>query len=134
MSESPDERQELDADHREHGNSEAAKWRRKLRDTEAERDRYASRLAEIQRGSVETLLVGESVAFDALEATGATLTNLLDAEGQVDPDKVRGAAQHARNVLGIDRHAGLFVPAEGRIPPAPAGSTFSAAFAPRDKR
>lgn len=117
----------------EDGNAEAAKWRRKLRDTEKERDTLAARVVDIQRNQIASLLEREHVTIDALTATGATLADLCDSGGRVDAERVRAAAERARDVLGIKVHAGLHVPAEGKIPPAaPSRPGFASAFAPKD--
>lgn len=115
-------------------NAEAAKWRTKLRAAESERDLLSARVVEIQRHQIDALLEGERVTFDALTAAGATLSDLLDSGGRVDADKVHAAAERARDVLGINIHAGLHVPAEGQIPPPPKSDSFSSAFAPKDSR
>ena len=131
MSESPTDKHQ-DVEHQD-GNAEAAAYRRRLRDTEAERDKLTDRIAVLQRQQINTLLERESITIDALEAAGSTLPDLLAEGGRVDTDKVLDAAERARDVLGINRHAGLHVPAEGKIPSPPA-SRFSAAFAPKDRR
>lgn len=102
----------------ETGNREAAKWRRQLRDTEAERDALAQRVEAMQRAEVERLAgtthrIAEPAA---LWASGVTLPDLLGEDGHVDPDKVKTAAENAISALGLARRkpAG-YVKNEGRI-------------------
>lgn len=77
------------ADPPEGGNSEAAKYRRRLRDTEAERDAHAARIEAFQRRDVARL-AGESLAQpeDLFDVGGRDLADLLDDSGEVDPEKV----------------------------------------------
>lgn len=110
--------------------SEAAKYRRRLRDTEKERDELAARVEAMQRQQVETLLSRERMTPKALWAV-TELADVLTDDGLVDPVKVKAAAQAARKELGID--AGLYVAAEGKVP-KPAGNTFTTAFKPPTTR
>lgn len=73
-------------------NREAAKYRTKLRETEAERDTLAGRLEMMQRAEVARL-AGEKLAIgaDILDIAGTPLAELLSDEGTVDPDKVTAA-------------------------------------------
>lgn len=75
------------------GNPEAARFRRRLRDTERERDRLAEQVqrmqtADVARVAADTLAEGG----DLLALGGTTLPDLLDDDGNVDPDAVRSAA------------------------------------------
>ena len=74
------------------GNAEAAKYRRRLRDTEAERDTLAARLTALQRAEAEALAAERLVDGEDLFRYGSTLDDLLGDEGQVDPQKVAAAA------------------------------------------
>lgn len=105
---------------------EAARYRRRLREVEAERDRLAAQVEHLQRGIVEGLLDMEAVGLDALTATGSELADLLDDNGLPDAHKVRQAAQDARVALGIP--GPLYVPAEGPIPARGRPGGFKAAF------
>jgi hypothetical protein len=112
---------------------EAARWRRKLRDAEAERDALAARVESLQHRHVATLLDRENVTPEAVWAAGMTLADLLDTEGTPDPEKVTAAAATARDLLGIT--PGLYVPAEGRIPTAARTNQFADSFRPsKDRR
>lgn len=69
---------------------EAARYRRRLRDTEAERDRMAATVQSYQRRDVESAAT-ELAAPGDLWLAGVQLPDLLDEGGQVDQDKVREA-------------------------------------------
>lgn len=83
---------------------EAAKYRRRLRDAEAERDALKGRLEAIQRQHVEHLAqsVGR-IRPGALWASGVTLDMLLDGNGNVDAAKVEQACEEASALLGLAR-------------------------------
>ncbi|MBU3749817.1 MAG: hypothetical protein FGM52_05100 [Mycobacterium sp.] len=83
------------------GNTEAAKYRTRLRDTEAQRDALAATLTGLQRGRVECIAAAHGVTAEALWASGAELDALLGADGDPDPEAVAAAADTAREVLGI---------------------------------
>lgn len=83
---------------------EAAKWRRRLRDTEAERDDLASRLDTMQRREVARLATtpgrdqdGHPVPtlYDASDvfADDADLADLLDDDGALDEQRIRAAIE-----------------------------------------
>lgn len=88
----PTEAQEAQ-DAPESGNSEAARYRRRLRDAEAERDAHATRIEAFQRRDVARL-AGETLAqpSDLFDVGGRDLADLLDDAGEVDADKVTMAA------------------------------------------
>lgn len=82
---------------------EAAKYRRQLRETEAERDALAQRVETLQRAEAERI-AGETVTRPAaLWAAGIELPDLLDADGNVDPHRVREAVRTAAESLGLAR-------------------------------
>jgi len=72
---------------------EAAKYRRKLRTVETERDGLAERLAGYQRREAERLAAAELSRGDDLWIGDTDVTAVLDDEGNVDPDKVSAAVQ-----------------------------------------
>lgn len=80
---------------------EAAKYRRRLRETEAERDALAAQIDAMRRAEVERLaaLPNPALLWDA----GTDLAELMDDEGQVDPDKVDAAARRLADTYGVDR-------------------------------
>ncbi|OBA87128.1 hypothetical protein A5642_20550 [Mycolicibacterium mucogenicum] len=107
------------------GNREAAKYRRKLRETEAERDTLVQRLESMQRAEAERL-AGEHLAKGVALWLGDTaLADLLNGDGNVDPDKVAHRASQVRDEFGLyppNRKQNV-VPREGENPQAGRRST-----------
>lgn len=74
------------------GNSEAARWRVKLRETETERDALKARVGDMQAAEVSRLATGPGALHDGGDLLLTTqLADLLDDEGNVDPEKVTTA-------------------------------------------
>lgn len=69
-------------------NSEAARYRRRLRETEAERDALRGRVEHMQRGEVERLAAARLADAADVWRDGAQIADLLDDNGNVDPTKV----------------------------------------------
>ena len=70
---------------------EAATYRRRLRETEAERDQLRSTLDELQRGEVERLAAAAGMAVPGdLWSTGTVLANCRDDDGRIDVEVVQG--------------------------------------------
>ncbi len=69
-------------------NAEAARYRTRLRETEAERDGIAERLVGFQRAEAERLAAATLSRPADLWLDGAKVGELLDDEGQLDPEKV----------------------------------------------
>lgn len=109
---------------------QAANYRSRLRDTEAERDVLAARIDVLQRRYIDTVLARENITADAL-FTVTDVAGLLDGDGLPDPNKIKAAAEVARRELGIT--PGLFVPAEGRLPTTTPRKRFTDAFTPKEK-
>jgi len=114
---------------------DAAKYRRQLREVEADRDQLRTVVASLQKAEAERLAGVANLKPAALWASGAGLADLLAADGTVDPDKVTAAAKTAKELLGI---VGLPAapPASGQGnvgSPAIFGATnaFEDAFKPR---
>lgn len=86
-------------------NREAARYRRQLRETESERDTLRDRLAALQRAEIERLAgtAAKLAAPSAIWASGVQLADLLDGDGQVDPERVAAAAEQAAQRLGLAR-------------------------------
>lgn len=99
---------------------EAAKYRRRLRETETERDALKATVEAMQRAEAERLVAGQLAKPSALWASGAVVGDLLNDDGTVDPEKVTAAATTARDTLGLAaaRPAG-YVAREGTNPPPP---------------
>ncbi|WP_428339988.1 hypothetical protein [Mycobacterium sp.] len=104
---------------------EAAKYRRRLREAEAERDQLAERIEAMQRAEVERLATADSLRPAALWASGVELANLVADDGTVDGSKVSDAVAAAREQLGIAAPpVGPVVKREGLgvgRPPKPSG-------------
>lgn len=74
---------------------EAAKYRRQLRATEAERDGIASRLTSLQRAEAERLAGQQLASGQDLWLAGTELSTLLDGEGNISAELVAAAASKA---------------------------------------
>lgn len=84
------------SDERGNPSREAAKYRRQLRDAEAQRDQLGERLAAMQRSQAEAL-AREHLADGAdMWRDGLELSAVLDDDGNLDPAKVTEAARAAR--------------------------------------
>ena len=111
-------------------NQEAAKWRRQLREAEAERDTLRGRVEAMQRSEIERLASGRLAKPESLWAAGAQLADLLDEQGSVDPEKVEEAVTSAVDSLGLEQvpshlrpeSRGAYVPSEGRDTGRPSAS------------
>ncbi|MFN3003460.1 hypothetical protein ACK12G_09405 [Mycolicibacterium wolinskyi] len=82
----PDAPDETEGD-QDNGNKEAAKWRRKLRDTEAERDTLRDQITAQHRAIIDwRASTAQSGAVDPqlLDAAGIDITALLDDNGHLD--------------------------------------------------
>lgn len=101
---------------------EAAKYRRRLRAAEAERDRLAGQVESLQRAEVDRLAAGADLRPAALWASGPELADLLTENGTVDQAKVFAAVAVAREQLGIPNPPPRrnYVKGEGRSPGRPA--------------
>jgi hypothetical protein len=75
-------------------NAEAAKYRTRLRETEAERDALVQRVELLQRTELERV-AGAHLASpaDLLTLSGNALADYLTESGDIDPDKVHFDAQ-----------------------------------------
>lgn len=106
-----------------HGDGrEAAKYRRQLREAEAERDTLSGRVAAMQKREVERLAAADLAAPADLWLTGTALADLLDDNGDVDTAKVTDAIQR---VIG-ERPSWRAAPA----PPSFDGGVRATAAAP----
>lgn len=99
---------------------EAAKYRRQLRDTEAERDTLKEQVTGLRKHIAETL--SGLTKPSALWAAGVEVDDLLNEDGHVDPTKVKEAVEHAADTLGLSRT------------PRPDRSQGTAGFAPPSQR
>lgn len=84
---------------------EAAQWRRKLRETEADRDRLATKLAALQQHTISTALRSAGINADKLFRVRA-LSDLLDRHGDIDVEAIRNAVadiDHNHQVTATSR-------------------------------
>ncbi|GAA1103537.1 hypothetical protein [Nesterenkonia jeotgali] len=82
-------------------NREAAKYRVRLREAEAERDATAQRLESITTHIVEEKLKHLGVGVKALKAAGVDLTSVYDETGQFDDSRLLQAVQATHETLGL---------------------------------
>lgn len=81
------------AERPENANREAAKYRRQLRDAEAERDRLAETVTRYQRAEAEQYAEAAGMVRGAdLFDLGADLASMLAEDGTVDAEKVAATA------------------------------------------
>lgn len=85
------------------GNAEAAKYRRQLRDTEAERDALSGTVETLRRQLVAGAMPEMSkLSADALWNTGRNAAEFFDeATGQLDADGLASAVQETHEKLGL---------------------------------
>jgi hypothetical protein len=74
-------------------NREAAKYRRRLRETEAERDSLAQRVERMQRAEVERISAERLAEPDDLWTFGTALADVLTDDGDVNADAVQAAVE-----------------------------------------
>lgn len=100
---------------------DAAKYRRRLRETESERDTLAAQVEALQRAAIEAQAANEAIKPAALWASGVQLAELLTDNGTVDTEKVMAACTTARELLGLGPRGSNRVPGEGSHVAPPAG-------------
>ena len=100
---------------------EAAKWRKQLREVEAERDSLVGKVEALQRAQVDARITALGLKAAAVWASGAQLSDLVGDDGTPDQEKITAAVAAAREQLGID----------DRRPKIPARGLTSGATAPR---
>lgn len=83
---------EVETEGAEKSGAEAARYRVKLRETEAERDTLRGRVESLQQRQVEQMVADRLAQPADLLAFGVTLADLLDADGEIDPGLVDTAA------------------------------------------
>lgn len=121
-SDDQDDAEDQDDDAGGKGNKEAARYRRRLRDAEAERDALKATVESLQRAEVDRLATDAGLRPAALWANGAEVGELLADDGTVDAARVAAAIAAARETLGIPNPPprGNVVKGEGRSVGRPA--------------
>lgn len=112
---------------------EAARYRTRLREAEAERDALAEKVTALRRAAVDEKVKAHKVPTEGFWASGVTLEELLDEDGNLDDEKVKAAADTAVQRLGLER-VGVHmrpVPSEGRTTNPSGSQGWKAAFAPK---
>jgi hypothetical protein len=99
---------------------QAAKWRKRSRELEAEVSALTDTITGLRRERAEGIAEQFGVKPAALWACTA-LEALLADDGTIDRDKVREAVNNAAEALGVKPKptGGLHIPQEGRIPAPP---------------
>ena len=104
------------------GGKEAAKYRRRLRETEAERDTLLEQVDTLRRSVVDSIVTergdgGRMHSPDPFWAGGVELADLLDEDGNVDRERVLAACDDVAKRFGISRRPKPgYVPLEGSNP------------------
>ena len=112
------------------GTNREAKYRRQLRDTEAERDGLVGQLDAMRRAEAERIAANVIAEPAALWAADVQLEDLLGDAGTVDAEKVTAAARDAQERLGLQQRLRNAVPKEGANQRTSSSTTFADAFAP----
>lgn len=114
-------------------NAEAARYRHRLRETEAERDRLADQVTALRRAAVDDRVRGHKVPVDGFWASGVTLEDLIDEDGNLDDEKIEAAADTAVEKLGLERVGtrGPYVSKEGNVTSPRITPSWEAAFGPK---
>lgn len=107
---------------------QAAKWRARTRELEAELAVASDTITGLRRERAEALAAEQGLKPEALWAT-TDLEILLGESGTVDPEKVVEAVEQAVEKLNVrlqPKRGGLHVPDEGRSPGLPLDSSGKA--------
>ena len=129
--EAPEDEEQADEEQADEETTPAreAKYRRRLRETEQERDDLGARVEALQRAEIERQAEAASVRVAALWASGVELSDLLAETGAVDSAKVEKAVRAARERLGLaGPRLGGTVPREGTVTVVRSGSSWERAF------
>lgn len=115
---------------------EARKYRRRAQTAEAERDALKTRLEVLQRGEVERLVADRLADPADVWRDGATLDNLLDEDGNIDPrrvDELTSSLLAAHSHWGITRQKPTGFQSGAAAPQQPRQNSFAKAFAPKER-
>lgn len=114
---------------------EAAKYRKRLRDAESERDNLAATVESMRKAEVERLAAGKLGKPDAIWQTDVHVADMLTEDGQVSAEAVATACDKAVSDFGLAEptpSVGAYVPEAGIVPDNPLNTEqFSDAFRPR---
>ena len=122
----PDSTEAGSADEHSPNDKEAAKYRRRLREAEKERDGLQSRLESLQRGEVERLAADKLADPADVWRDGAELSGLLNDDGNIDVEKVGGLVDgllESHSHWGIQRSSAPTTFRSGASTPSPPKST-----------
>jgi len=109
--------QDEDDNDDEHPAAEAKRYRLRLREAEATRDQLAAQVEAMQRAEAERIAAATVIQPASIWAAGTTVADVLDDDGNVDPEKVKAATITAAESLGLARtKSGAFSPYAGRVP------------------
>ena len=84
-------------------NKEAAKYRRQLRDVEAERDNLHAQIDKMQRAQVEDALEGKLDKPSSFWLADHKPADFYTEDGELDSDKLNTAADTAIETIGLAR-------------------------------
>ena len=101
----PEEEPDEADDNTSKAGKEAAKYRVRLRETEAERDTLTAKVEQLQRGMIESLAANEGrlSSPEIIWASGTEIADLLDDDGNIDTGKVNDAVEATVGKYGIPR-------------------------------
>ena len=103
------------------GNREAAKYRTRLREAEAQRDALAQRVERFQRNEIEHIARAHLASpADLLTLSGNQLSDYLTESGDIDPEKINAdAAVILAERPGLRKPVPATDPTQGHGSPAP---------------
>lgn len=114
-------------------NAEAAKYRHRAKEAEAQRDALTEQVTALRRAAVDEKVKAHKVPVEGFWASGVALEDLLDEEGNLNDDKIKTAADSAVETLGLERIGarGPYVPKEGRTTSPRPTKSWESAFGPQ---
>lgn len=121
-------------DPKRQANHEAAKYRRQLRDTEAERDALARQVDGLHQQIVETALAARLAKPEGFWLSGAKPSEFFDQEGKLDLDALHARADEIAAQFGLQKPLAGYVPTQGTGDPTAFDRADWAGFLRADKR
>lgn len=110
---SPEAATDPDENTSNRANKEAAKYRRQLRDTEAERDTLRTQLDAARWQLLEPTGKDEQISGEVMRKLGHTIDEFVRDDGGLDHDAYRATARALADELGLALPMGTYVPTEG---------------------